>query len=110
MADTFCDPKDVALAALTNLVRLMGAELVVGKHRDNVGLLEQAVRRKIGTLTVDGCAPEVAEIGLALAKAHVELALAQVRTQAAAAQVHDLAATLRSQKPVAAQGAAPVLH
>lgn len=110
MADTPCDPNDVALAALTNLVRLMGVELVAGKHRDDVGLFEQAVRGKIGTLTVNGCAPEIAETGLALARAHAELALAQVRTQAAAAQAYDIAAKLRSQKPAAAHSTALVLH
>jgi len=110
VADTPCDPKDVALAALTNLVRLMGAELVAGKHRDDVGFLEQAVRSKMGTLTVDGCAPEVAEAGLALAKTHAESALIQIRSQAAAAHVHNLEAALRTQGSSVPQSATPMLH
>lgn len=87
MADTPCDAKDVALAALTNLVRLMGAELVAGRHRDDIDVFERAVRTKIGT-PIDGCAPDVTQSGLALAATHVEQALAQIRAQADAARAH----------------------
>ena len=87
MADTPCDAKDVALAALANLVRLMGAELVAGRHRDDIDVLERAVRTKIIT-PIDGCSPDVTQSGLALAAAHVERALAQIRAQADAARVH----------------------
>ena len=50
MAETSCDPKDIAIAALTNLVRLMGAELVAGRHRDDLATVEQAVRDRIGAV------------------------------------------------------------
>jgi hypothetical protein len=81
MAETSYDPKDVALAALTNLIRLMGAELVAGRHRDDLNQLERAVRAKIGALTVVGCPVSVADTGIALAKSHVERALTQIRAQ-----------------------------
>ncbi|MCJ2017995.1 hypothetical protein MKK84_11250 [Methylobacterium sp. E-065] len=96
MADTPCDAKDVALAALTNLVRLMGAELVAGRHRDDIDVFERAVRTKIIT-PVDGSPPDVTQSGLTLAAAHVERALAQIRAQADAARAHPVprAASLR---------------
>lgn len=81
MADSPCDPKDVALAALANLIRLMGAELVVGRHRDDLGVFEQAVRGKVGAVALNGCAPEVTETGLALATLYIEQALAHIRLQ-----------------------------
>lgn len=109
MAQT-CDPKDVALAALTNLVRLMGAELVVGRHRDDVSLLEQAVRAKIGAVTVQGCPAEVADEGVALARSHVERALTQIRAQVAEARAADLASAAAQQKPTASMPAAATLH
>jgi len=87
VADTPCDAKDVAVAALTNLVRLMGAELVAGRHRDDIDVFERAVRTKIIT-PIDGCPPDVTQSGLALAAAHVEQALAQIRAQADAARAH----------------------
>lgn len=110
MADTPCDPKDVALGALTNLLRLMGAELVAGRHRDDVGQLELAVRAKIEAVTVVGCPPEVAKAGLALARSHVERAITQIRTQAATALAVDLASAAAQQQLAAPAPGAPILH
>lgn len=107
MAETSCDPKDIAIAALTNLVRLMGAELVAGRHRDDLATFEQAVRDRIGAVNVVGCPPEVADAGLALARSHAEQALTQIRTQAAEAHARDLAQTAAQQKPAAP---APIRH
>ena len=90
MADEINDPKDVALVALTNLIRLMGAELVAGCHRDDVDLLERAVRAKVGDVTVVGGSAELAGAGIALARSHVERALAQIRVQADEARTTDL--------------------
>lgn len=110
MPETSCDPKDIAIAALTNLVRLIGAELVAGRHRDDLGQLEQAVRAKVGAVTVLGCAPEVADAGLALARSHAEQALSQIRAQAMAAQARDLAHAAARQQPAEPVAAAPILH
>ena len=38
---------EVALVALLHLIRLMGAELVAGQHRDNVELLVKAIETKL---------------------------------------------------------------
>ena len=57
----------------------------------DLDLFEQAVRGRVGAPTA-GFQDEIAEAGLALARAHTELALAQVRAQAAAARA-DLPAT-----------------
>lgn len=86
MADAPTDPRDVALAALTNLIRLMGAELVAGRHRDDINLFEAAVRDRLGSTALPACSLEVAEAGLQLAGRCIEQALAQVRAQANAAQ------------------------
>ncbi len=75
--------KDVALAALTNLIRLMAAELVAGRHRDDFGLLERAVRDRLAETATPACSSEVAVAGLQLAGRCIEQALAQVRAQSA---------------------------
>lgn len=84
LPETPLDPKDVALAALTNLVRLMGAELVVGRHRDHLGLVERSMREKIAASSVEACPPEIAEAGLELATRCIEQALTLIRSQAIA--------------------------
>lgn len=84
MAELPLDPKDVALAALTNLVRLMGAELVVGRHRDDLSLVEQSMREKIAATSVTTCPPEIAEAGLQLAARCIEQAVTLIRSQAVA--------------------------
>lgn len=40
----------IALAALLHIIRLMGAELVAGQHRDDVELLVKAIETKLKTL------------------------------------------------------------
>ncbi|MCJ2134013.1 hypothetical protein MKK69_08030 [Methylobacterium sp. J-026] len=82
MAEASCDPKDVALAALTNLIRLMGAELVAGRHRDDIAVFERAVRAKVGAVEIADCPTETVRAGLALASAQVEQALERIRRQA----------------------------
>src|SRR4051794_9914858 len=39
-----------ALAALLHIIRLMGAELVAGQHRDDVELLVKAIKTKLNAL------------------------------------------------------------
>lgn len=105
-----CDPKDVALAALTNLIRLMGAELVAGRHRDDVGRVEQAVRSKIVAVTVLGCPAAVADEGVALARSHVERALIEIRAQSVVAHAADLASAATRQQPAMSTRAITILH
>lgn len=104
MAETLLDAKDVALAALTNLVRLMGAELVVGRHRDDLGLVERSMRDRIASTAVAACPPETAEAGLQLAARCIEQALAHIRSQAHALDGEDSADAGRPEK------AGPLLH
>ncbi|RAI45392.1 hypothetical protein [Rhodoplanes roseus] len=72
--------EQVTIAALLNLIRLMGAELVVADPRD-IPRLEAAVRRKIGRIDLSAFPPEVAQAGLAEARALVDRTLAAVRQQ-----------------------------
>lgn len=99
------DTKDVALDALTNLIRLMGAELVAGRHRDDINLLEHAMREKLASTVIEGCSPEIAAAGLDIARQRVELALVRVRAQAGAAKNSDQLPGNTQQ-----ECAAPILH
>lgn len=87
MADTPIEPRDVTLATLANLIRLMGAELVAGSHHDNIEIFEAAVRAHIDDISPAGCAPEVAASGRAEARRVVEAILQQVRAQWQAARM-----------------------
>ena len=56
----------VAVASLVKLVSLLSAELVVGKYRDDIDVLENAVRRKCFA-TVPGASAEATAEGVAAA-------------------------------------------
>jgi hypothetical protein len=71
----------VALASLTKLVRLLGAELVAGTHRDDIDLFEKCVREKLHA-NVDGISSEATAAGVALAHSLVEPVLRALRAQA----------------------------
>ncbi|MBM0203981.1 hypothetical protein JNW90_13315 [Micromonospora sp. STR1s_5] len=72
----------VTIVALLNLIRLLGTELVAGTHRDDVGRLERAVRRKIDRIAVPGLPPDVVQGGLAEARSLVEQTLVLIRARA----------------------------
>lgn len=86
MAGSTIDAKDVTLSVLANLVRLMGAELVIGSHRDDIDRFERAVRAKIGIDTPIDCPLEIADAGRARARSIVEAVLTQIRIQWQAGQ------------------------
>ncbi len=71
----------VALASLVKLVRLLGAELVAGTHRDDIDVLERCVRQKLHA-SVEGISPEATAAGVALAHSLVEPVLRALRIQA----------------------------
>ncbi|MFG1396020.1 hypothetical protein [Roseixanthobacter pseudopolyaromaticivorans] len=71
----------VTLAALLNLIRLLGAELVAGKHRDDVDHLELALRAKLNFVR-EGVDKTDAEAGIALAHQLLTPVLRQIRAQA----------------------------
>ena len=50
------DPVRVAIASLVKLINLLGAEMLVGKHRDDVDAFEQSVRAKLYA-NVQGVSP-----------------------------------------------------
>ena len=72
----------VALASLVRMVRLLGAELVAGRHRDDIDLFEQCVRAKLHA-NVEGISGEATAEGVALAHGLIEPVLRVLREQAA---------------------------
>ena len=72
------DPVRVAIASLVKLVNLMGAELLVGKHRDDIDAFEQSVRAKLHA-SVEGVSSEDTAAGVALAHSLIEPVLANLR-------------------------------
>ena len=91
------DPVRVAIASLVKLVNLLGAEMLVGKHRDDLDAFEQNVRAKLYA-HVQGVSPEDTAAGVALAHSLIEPVLASLRervrqTQAASATTPPFAAS-----------------
>ena len=72
------DPVRVAIASLVKLINLIGAEMLVGKHRDDVYAFEQSVRAKLFA-HVQGVSPEDTAAGVALAHSLIEPVLANLR-------------------------------
>ena len=81
---------EVTIAALANMVRLLCAELVAGQHRDDINLLESAVRSKLN-VAVTGATPENLAAGLKRAHEVLTPVLTNVRAQVAAVLEHDAA-------------------
>ena len=79
------DDVKVTLAALLHLVRLLSAELVAGKHREDINRVESAIRAKVNQIAVQGVSAEAVARGLAYAHELLEPVLANVRAQAASA-------------------------
>jgi hypothetical protein len=68
----------VALAALVRLVNLLGAELTVGKYREDIGLVESCVRTKLFA-HVEGVSASDHAAGVAFAHSLVEPVLKELR-------------------------------
>ena len=68
----------VTLAALVKLVNLLGAELTVGRHREDIDLVERCVRAKLFA-HVDGVSAQDHAAGVALAHSLVEPVLKDLR-------------------------------
>lgn len=71
----------VTLAALVKLVNLLGAELTVGRHRENIDLIERCVRAKLYA-HVDGVSAIDHAAGVAMAHSLVEPVLRDLRARA----------------------------
>ena len=71
----------VAMASLVRMISLLGAELLVGRHRDDVDLFEQCVRAKLHA-HVEGVSIEATAAGVALAHGLIEPVLRDLRERA----------------------------
>jgi hypothetical protein len=107
LARSFTETGGVTLAALLNLLRLMGAELVLTHGGCESERFEQAVRAKIGQFPSPTANPEAREAGLAYAKHLVEQVVAQIRAQAQLQK--SLSPAARREAPPAAAAATPHL-
>lgn len=81
----------VAFASLVKMINLLGAELLVGKYREDVDLFEFCVRAKLFA-HVDGVSPELTAAGVALAHGLVEPVLKQLRERVRALRAAEGAA------------------
>src|ERR1700744_2180355 len=79
------DPVRVAIASLVKLISLLGAELLVGKHRDDIDAFEQSVRAKLFA-HIEGVSAEDTAAGVALAHWLFEPVLANLRERVRQAQ------------------------
>jgi hypothetical protein len=79
---------EVTIAALANMVRLLCAELVAGQHRDDINLLESAVRSKLN-VAVNDATPEILAAGLKRAHEIMTPVLLNVRAQVTAGLEND---------------------
>ncbi len=70
----------VAIASLVKLINLLGAELLVGKYREDVDIFEQCVRAKLFA-NVEGVSPDETAAGVALAHGLVEPVLRDLRNR-----------------------------
>ena len=71
----------VTLAALVKMVNLLGAELTVGKYREDIDLIERCVRAKLFA-QVDGVSASDHAAGVAIAHSLVEPVLKNLRERA----------------------------
>jgi len=72
----------VAIASLVKMIKLLGAELVAGTHRDDIDLFEKKVREKLFA-NVEGVSASSTAAGVALAHSLVEPVLRDLRAQVA---------------------------
>jgi hypothetical protein len=87
----------VTVTVLLNLIRLLGAELVAGEHRDRVDRLVTAILAKASTPPLpDGTPDEAARIGIAEAKALLLPVIERIKLQAERAHLLDAVAPTMS--------------
>jgi hypothetical protein len=68
----------VAFASLVKLINLIGAEMLVGKYREDIDVFESCVRAKLFA-NVEGVSPEATAAGVALAHSLVDPVLRHLR-------------------------------
>jgi hypothetical protein len=94
----------VALASLVKMINLLGAELLVGKYREDIDLFEACVRAKLFA-HVEGATPQETAAGVALAQSLVDPVLKSLRER-----VRSLNPTEPPATPADADPAARVLN
>ena len=88
----------VALASLTRMIGLLGAELVVGTHRDDIDLIEGCIRAKLHA-HLENVSPEATAEGVALAHAWVEPVLRDLRERAARLRAAETQTVMAAPEP-----------
>jgi hypothetical protein len=81
VSNSLPEPATAAFAALLHLLRLMAADLVLGRPDVDIDRFEQAVRAKIEQFVSPTANQSAREAGLAFARFLVEQVLVQVRAQ-----------------------------
>ena len=83
----------VALASLVKMINLMGAEMLVGKYREDIDVFENSVRAKLFA-NVDGVSPESTAAGVALAHSLVDPVLRRLRERVSTMHAAETAAAM----------------
>src|ERR1700679_1524921 len=68
----------VALASMVKMINLIGAEMLVGKYREDIDVFESCVRAKLFA-NVEGVSAEATAAGVALAHSLVDPVLKNLR-------------------------------
>ncbi len=85
----------VALASLVKMINLIGAEMLVGKYREDIEVFESCVRAKLFA-NVEGVSPEQTAAGVAMAQALVDPVLKNLRERVRILHAAETAAALSS--------------
>jgi hypothetical protein len=102
-------PDEVTIAALANMVGLLCAELVAGQHRDDINMLESAVRSKLN-VAVNDATTEILAAGLKRAHEVLTPVLTSVRARAAVALENDARAAARNADNKSTKPSAPLIN
>jgi len=87
----------VTVMVLLNLIRLLGAELVAGEHRDRVDRVVNAILAKASATPLPDSIPqEVGQIGIAEARSLLMPVIERIKIQAERAKLLDAAAPTAS--------------
>ena len=86
----------VAFASLVKMINLMGAEMLVGKYREDIDVFENCVRAKLHA-NVEGVSAESTAAGVALAHRLVDPVLRGLRERVNTMHAAETAAAMAEQ-------------
>src|SRR3954468_7326538 len=89
----------VAFASLVKMINLLGAEMLVGKYREDIDVFESCVRAKLFA-HVEGVTPEDTAAGVALAQSLLDPVLRSLRNRVL--KLHDVEATAMAEQAAVA--------